>query len=97
AHRPRVGGELFLLDNLKDFERDGATEGSAAVSAGMCARAQQVCVGLPDPEGAHGKSAADGLGHRNAVGRELLAAGNTFQQPLPALESSCPEMAALHF
>ena len=62
----------------------------------MGARAQQVRVGRPHPERADGESAAQGLGHRDAIGQERVAPRHAFEDALEALEASGAEMAALH-
>ena len=88
--------QLFALDDLENFQRHGAGQRRAAKGRGVRARPQQIRIRRAHPERADGKSAAERLGHRKAVGQKLFAAGNAFQNPLEALESSGPEMAALH-
>ena len=62
----------------------------------MRARAEQVRVAVAHPEGADGKAAAEGLGHREAVGEELIAAGGVFEDALKTLEAPAAEVTALH-
>ena len=96
ADLARVVGQLLALDHLEYLQGDRAGERRAAVSGAVRARAEQIGVGRPHPERAHGESAAQRLGHRDAVRQELLAARHAFEDALEALEAAGAEMPALH-
>jgi hypothetical protein len=96
-----VIAEIFLSDDLKDPEGDGAAEWIATVGGSVGAWSEQVgeiqAMGLAaDPECADGESTAEGFGHGDAIWKELISAGQAFEDSLEALEASGTEVAALN-
>ena len=96
AELARVFVEFFPFDDFEDFQRDGAGERRAAESRAVRARPQQIRQTARAPRTRRWETAAERFGHRKAVGQKFFAAGNTFENPLKALEFPGRIMAALH-